>query len=136
MALRRTRMAKSIAAKSAELAMAAPQVVAHRVARLAMAGAVPTARDRKEFHLMVKEKEVAFSQALAAMAKQSVLAQRALAASVLRSLWSPSLKGRSSPVAVALQMQAAALGILNKGMTPVHRKAVANARRLGRTKLK
>jgi hypothetical protein len=37
---------------------------------------------------------------------------------------------------VAVQVQGAALGILDKGMAPVHRKAVANAKRLARTKLR
>jgi hypothetical protein len=133
---RSTRKAKSIATKAAELAFAAPQVVAHRVARMAMSGAVPTERDKREFQLMVKEKEVAFAQAFTAMAKQTAVAQQALAASMFRSFWSPSFKGKSSPVAVALQMQAAAMGIVNKGMAPVHQKAVANAKRLAKTRLK
>jgi hypothetical protein len=34
------------------------------------------------------------------------------------------------------QLQHATLGILGKGLGPVHRKAVANAKRLARTKLR
>ena len=34
------------------------------------------------------------------------------------------------------QVQGAALGVIGKGLEPVHRKAVANARRLSRTKLR
>jgi hypothetical protein len=37
---------------------------------------------------------------------------------------------------VAAQVQSAALGVLGKGLAPIHRKAVANARRLARTKLR
>jgi hypothetical protein len=33
-------------------------------------------------------------------------------------------------------MQAAALSVLSKGMAPVHRRAVANAKRLGKIKLR
>jgi len=35
-----------------------------------------------------------------------------------------------------LAMQKAALGVIGSGLAPVHRKAVANAKRLGRTKLR
>ena len=54
---------RSIATKTAELAVAVPHVVFHRVTRMALAGPVPSARDRKEFQLMVEEKKAAFSQA-------------------------------------------------------------------------
>ena len=40
------------------------------------------------------------------------------------------------PTSEATAAQASALGILGKGLAPVHRKAVANAKRLRRTKLK
>ncbi len=63
MARRRTRKSKSIAAKSMELAIAVPQVVAHRVTRMALAGPRLSDRDRKEFQMMVMEKQTAFAQA-------------------------------------------------------------------------
>jgi len=85
------RKAKSITTRAAELAVAAPQVVAHRVARMAVAGPALSERDRKEFKLMVAEKQAALTQAIQAMAKV---------------------------------------------MAPVHRKAVANAKRLARTRLR
>jgi hypothetical protein len=34
------------------------------------------------------------------------------------------------------QVHGATLGVLGKGLAPVHRKAVANAKRLARTKLR
>lgn len=37
---------------------------------------------------------------------------------------------------VAAQLQGAALAMLGKGIAPMHRKAVANAKRLARTKLR
>ena len=49
MTVRRSRKSASVATQAAELALAAPQVVAHRVARMALAGATPSERDRKEF---------------------------------------------------------------------------------------
>jgi len=78
------RRAGSNAAKLAELGLAAPLVVAHRIARMALAGPLPSARDRLEFAEMVIDKQVAFA----------------------------------------------------KGIAPVHRKAVGNARRLARTRIR
>jgi hypothetical protein len=129
------RNSKSITLKSAQLSVAVPQVVAHRITRMAIAGAPMSERDRKEFKRMVDEKKVAFTEAVVAMAAQTARANQALAMSMLRSFWFPSLR-RPSPVALAAQWQGAALGVLAKGMAPVHRKAVANAKRLAKTKLR
>lgn len=136
MTSRSTRKTKAITTKAAQLAVAVPQVVAHRVARMAIAGPTLSARDRKEFNLMIVEKKAAFAQACQAMATQTMLANQALAASFLRSMWSPSFWGKASARRSAAQVQSATLGILGKGLAPVHRKAVANARRLARTKLR
>jgi len=132
----RSRKTKSIATKAAELSMAVPQVVAHRVARMAMAGPSPSERDRKEFKLMVAEKNTAFSQSWQAMATQAMLANQTLALAMLRTAWTPASWGKPAATKLASQAQGAALGILNKGLSPVHRKAVANAKRLARTKLR
>lgn len=134
MPVRSTRKAKSIATKSAELALAVPLVVAHRVARMANAGPTPSARDMKEFNRMVAEKGAVFAQAWQAMATQAVLANQAMVFSFARSFWPMSGRGKITPAKVAAQLQGAALGVLGKGLAPVHRKATANARRLARTK--
>ncbi len=136
MSARPTRKTKSVAIKAAELAVAVPQVVAHRVTRMALSGPTLSERDRKEFQLMVAEKKTAFAEAWHAMAMQSVRANQALATSFLRSIWSPSLRGKPTASKVVAQIQGAALGVFGKGLAPVHRKAVANAKRLGRTKLR
>jgi hypothetical protein len=52
------------------------------------------------------------------------------------SIWSSSAGGKPSASTVVAQLQDATLGVLEKGMTPVHQKAVANAKRLARTKLR
>jgi len=52
---RSARSARTLHAQAAELAWAVPQVVAHRLARIAGAGLKPTLRDRKEFARMVAE---------------------------------------------------------------------------------
>lgn len=55
--------AATTAIKLAELSLASPQVIAHRVTRMALAGASPSKRDRTEFTGMVVEKQLAFAQA-------------------------------------------------------------------------
>jgi hypothetical protein len=72
--------------KSAELAWAAPQVVAHRVARMATAGPGFSARDRKEFQRMGAEKTAAFFESWFALFQQAMVAQQTLSASYFRLL--------------------------------------------------
>lgn len=129
---RRRHPVASLVTQLAELSFAAPQVVAHRVARMAQAGPTPSSRDQKEFQLMVSEKATAFSQAWSAMAVQAAVANHALALSFFKSF------GHKPPsaAAAASQIQRAATSVLSKGVAPVHRKAVANAKRLARTKLR
>jgi hypothetical protein len=135
MAIRRRRKSTSLAAQAIELGFAAPQVIALRTARMAAAGASPSARDRKEFYRMGAEKLLAFNEAWSAMAAQAFLENQKLALSFVQSLsfpWTP----RSSAKAASRRLTRAGLGILGKGMAPVRRRAVANARRLGRTRRK
>jgi len=133
MAAAPSRKTRSIAFQTAQLALAVPQVMAHRLTRLALAGPTPSARDRKEFALMSAEKTDAFAASFNNMALQTLRAQQQLAFSCMRSMWSPTFWTSAS---AARELQGAALGILDKGMTPVRRKAVANAKRLARTKLR
>src|SRR5450759_4061958 len=92
MPFRRKRKTTSLVVKVAELAFAVPQVVAHRVARMAVAGPALSQRDRKEFKRMSAEKTEAFSESWNAMTMQAFRANQALAASIFRSFWSPSLR--------------------------------------------
>ena len=133
---RHKRKTKSLLSKAAELVFAVPQVVAHRVTRMAISGPSVSERDRKEFQRMGAEKTAAFIESCNAMTMQAFRVNQALAASFFRSFWSPSLKIKPSASAVAAQLNSAALGVLGKGMAPVHRKATANAKRLARTKLR
>ena len=133
---RRKRKTNPLIAKAAELAFAVPQVVAHRVTRMAIAGPSLSDRDRKEFRRMSAEKTAAFSESWNAMTRQALRANQALAASFFRAFCWPLLGGRPSAGALAGQLHGSALGVLDKGMAPVHRKAVANAKRLARTRLR
>lgn len=118
----------------AELAWAAPQVVAHRVSRMAAAGAQPSARDRREFERMVAEKGAAFVESWQAMAFAGLRAQQQLAASWLSALTVAPFSPRAASRRTGSALQRSMLDIATSGLAPVHRKAVANARRLGRKK--
>src|SRR5688572_18835406 len=132
---RRTRK-KSLATQTFELALAAPMVMAHRMARMAMAGPSPSARDRKEFHLMGTEKLAACNESLVAMASQTMVANQQLALYFMNSFWSPWASPKLSSASVSKRLHKAGESILAKGIVPVHRRAVANAKRLGRSKQK
>ena len=136
MAIRRRRATQSLAIKAAELAFAVPQVVAHRVTRMSLAGPKLSARDRKEFELMVAEKNAAFSESWNAMVAQTALANQVLAVSFFKSFLAAAWGKKPSAAGSAAQLQRAALSVLGKGFAPVHRKALANAKRLRRTKLR
>ncbi len=107
--------------KSAELAIAAPQVVAHRLARMAMAGPQPSARDRREFQAMGQEKLLAFWQSWFAMGWAVTRAWQEGWLALLRGAQVPAWDGAH---------------VLAQGLAPVHRKARANARRLARVSLR
>jgi len=108
---------------------------------MAAAGATPSRADVREFHLMSAEKIAAFSESWQAMAVQMCKVNQKLALSLLRTWPFPVasaprgafLKPLSSSVA---QLQGPALGILSKGIAPIHRRAVSNAKRLGRMKVR
>jgi len=129
----RKRATTSLTMKAAELAFAVPQVVTHRLTRVALSGPQPSARDGKEFQRMIAEKNVAFGESWSAMARQAALAHQALAGSIFKSLLSGRLPSAATSAA---RFHRDALSVLGKGVAPVHRKAVANAKRLGRTKLR
>jgi hypothetical protein len=128
------RQRSTLAQRSAELAFAVPPVMAHRIARMALAGGQPSARDQREFKLMSAEKTAAFQQSWMAMGLQLWRAQQAFAVFWWRACLSPW--GPPSAQAIGTHLQSAALGVLGKGLAPVHRTAVANAKRLSKTRLR
>jgi hypothetical protein len=122
---------RSLATHAAELTLAVPQVVAHRVARMAAAGHAPSARDRREFHRMGAEKVAAFGESWVAMGAEALRVQQAWAATLWRWSLTPWAGTMPWPPSQA-QWHAALDGVLGSGLEPVHRRAVANAKRLGR----
>jgi hypothetical protein len=131
---RALKTATSLGRKTMETAMAAPQVVAHRMTRMATAGAHPSLRDQKEFAGMVAEKQQAFVQSWMAMAVETLRLQQ----QIWSSLWTvgatPWSRKQAASLTAARRMQSAAVSIAEKGLAPVHRKAVSNARRLNRSR--
>ena len=103
---------------------------------MALAGHRPSARDQREFQMMSDEKTAAFKESWGAMAAASMRANQQLATSVMTTVLFPWSKYSATPDVLASQYHQAAMGVLDKGMAPVHRRAVANAKRLKNTRLK
>lgn len=118
------------AVKVAELALAAPQVIGHRMQRIMTEGNAPSARGRRELVRMGSEKVQAIAESWMAMSLQAAAAQQQMALSMWRAWLSP-VSSRSAQ-RMAEQWQSAALDVATKGLAPVRRRAVANAKRLGR----
>ena len=118
-----------------ELSLAVPQVVSHRLTRFALAGAAPKASDRREFRAMVAEKQQAFVESWWAMGLETLRQQQHLALAMSSGL---SPRGAANPLAagqrVLAQMVDGPMRVAHQGLKPVHQKAVANAKRLGRSK--
>ncbi len=124
-----------------EMMLAAPQVVAHRTARMLMAGHAPNARDSREFKAMGDEKVAAFAESWQAMASQAMTSQMQIATTLTQMAfkqsslwWTPFGASRGMTAAdmtqLGHQMQSAAMHVASKGMAPVRKRAVANAKRL------
>ena len=142
------------AAKVVELAIAAPQVIAMRTARMLAAGAKPGTSDRAEFSRMSTEKVQAFQESMIAMSTQiarSNLDYWRSASLHWWRLWTTpwwlaayrpvsrpmaSLPGAAGLLAgpARRQHRRAMTKLLDAGLGPVHKRATANARRLGRSK--
>jgi hypothetical protein len=147
------RRRKPGALKAAELAIAAPQVIALRSARMLAAGAVPAARDRREVARMSTEKVQAFTESMTAMAAQIYRINQEWSLLALRQCWTActrswlslgggalrpaiSVAPLSGPVATQKRLQRSVASVIEKGLSPVHRRATANARRLRRSRTK
>jgi len=135
------RQATRLNQEMTEMMLAAPQVVAHRTTRMLMAGNTPNASDSREFKAMGDEKITAFAESWQAMASQAMTSQMQLATTLTQmafkqssAWWSPfgASRGMSTADMTQLghQMQSAAMQIASKGMAPVRKRAVANAKRL------
>jgi hypothetical protein len=118
-----------------ELAVAVPQVVAHRATRMALAGPLMSERDRQEFQRMMSEKQAAFAQAYWEMGLQMFRVNLQLSSTVFSALLSPFSLTAPSVASVMAQAQHGFGAVIGKGLTPLHRTAVSNARRLSQVAL-
>lgn len=133
------RSALRIGMQTAELMFAAPQVVAHRMGRMGAAGAAPNTRDQREFQRMGTEKMSAFGESWNQIALEMLKANQQMAQAWMSAWWFPmrltsGAGARRSLTRAAAQMQGSALRVMGSGLAPVHRRATANATRLGRAK--
>ena len=119
--------------KAAELAIAAPQVVALRTARMLAAGANPGAADRAELTQMSTEKVQAFWESMFAMGTQIVRTQQEYATTAALQWWR-LWTNPSWLVPTSRKRQSEMSKLVDAALTPVHKRATANARRLGRIK--
>jgi len=101
-----------LALRTGEMLAASAQVIGHRTGRMATAGPSPSARDRKEFTRMGLEKVEAANESALAMSRQLATAQMQAGFR----FWNDMLRLSSA------------------GLKPIHSRATANAKRLGRLK--
>ena len=140
--------------RTLEMMLASAQVIGHRTSRMALAGPAPNARDRREMALMGREKIEAGTRSAQAMAAQMMTMSQPWGALAFRQLLrnsaafmslagsrTPSqLIARQAALARALGQSAVSMADLSKdaarlahrGLKPIHAKATANARRLGK----
>ena len=143
-----------LATKTLEMMLASAQVIAHRTGRMALAGPAPNARDRREFALMGQEKIEAGAQSAQAMAAHMMsmsqpwgvlafhhLLRNSAAFMSLASSRTPSQWiARQAALVQAVGQSAVHIADVSKGATklahrglkPIHAKATANAKRLGK----
>ena len=134
-------------AKMAQLAVAAPQVVAIRTSRMLAAGTNPVAADRVELSRMYTEKVQAYWESMFAMAAQTARANQQYIRLVAVQWWKMwaapwAFVGRRSaaqaaasllPIPTPAQSKRAAASLIAAAVAPVHKRATANARRLTRS---
>jgi hypothetical protein len=134
MARRASRKVSTLGRQTSELSFAAPYVVARRLARMTRAGPVLNSRDRKEFVGMVAEKQLAFAQSWFAMLTEGARISQQLTLSAWRATAWPWSSNATSLAAQVRRAQQSGIAVVSKGLAPIHRKAVSNARRLSRTR--
>ena len=144
-----------LAWKTGEMAIASLPVVALRTGRLLLVGAVPSARDRREFDLMGQEKSAAMWESAQAMGWRMLVLNQQLAALVFRQMLSTSATlmsiaasrslaesilrqsklahdAMTGSVAAASRLSGFTAQVTRRGLVPVHARIRGNARRLGR----
>ena len=140
--------------KIGEMSMASAQVIAHRTARMAAAGPIPSARDRNEFTRMGQEKVDAAGESARAMMTHLTTANLALGARMFSQMMAAttafaSLAASRTPTqfvtrqaklakamarsgTTATELSRSTARMAKRGLKPIHMRASANARRLAK----
>jgi hypothetical protein len=108
-----------------EIAFTSPQVISHRVSRMATAGMFPDQRDRKEFARMGLEKVDAFGEAWFAVAMDLWLSNLGWANTLAKQYW-----GGAAPTMMSWRWPTATTRMAGKALHPVRRRVRANVKRL------
>jgi hypothetical protein len=111
-----------------EVGATAPIVIGYRLAGMARAGSEPSTRDQREFTRMGQEKVDAWYEGSLAMGQRLFEANLALTGLFWRQVWGGAL----SPGVFTAPLARLGPGLLTDSLSPVHRRVVANNRRLSR----
>lgn len=141
--------------KTGEMMFASMHVIGHRSNRMRSAGSPPSAADQREFALMGREKVAAAAESAQAMSFAWLRFHQQFAAiafrqmftgtAAIRSLAASRTPGQSvarqtrlvretmthSAVATS-QLSKSAARVAQRGLKPIHSRATANAKRLGK----
>jgi hypothetical protein len=140
--------------KTSEMLFASSQVIGHRTSRMAMAGPVPNARDRKEFTLMGQEKLEAAAESAQAMISRMLALQIEMASTIFRQYMTGAtslfalaaapasvmtaggqanlMRSLLAPMTTAGNLSENMARVAQHGLKPIHLRATSNARRLGK----
>jgi len=113
-----------------EVSATAPMVIGHRLAGMAPPGSTPTARQRRESTRMGQEKVEAWSEATLATGQRLFQANLAMTALFWRQVWT----GAFTPAAFTATLTRLGPRLLGDSLAPVHRRVVANNRRLSKAR--
>lgn len=131
------RQVTSLQRKTVELMMATPVVVSRRVGRALVTPSTTTQRDKREFNLMASEKVEAMVESWVAIGRSVAQSNQRNFQAAMYAWMNPrtyrELALGRVPRALSFQWGGLADDVTHaalKGLDPVHRRAVANAKRL------
>jgi len=121
---------KSISLQSAELAEAVPQVLSNRIAQIASPGLQPSMEDIVELNRMWSEKMLATVASWSEINSECLCYQEKVMEATAKSSSNPWMMPQAFLVSSMMFAPSAVMGILGRGLEPVHKVAMANAERL------
>ena len=144
----------ALAFRTGEMMVASAQVIGHRTNRMITSGPMPNERDRREFSLMGQEKMEAASESVQAMTKHMMTINQQIGAQAFGQMLTGATDmlslatSRTASQALARQtklirtltqgtvnasqLATSAARLAQRGLKPIHSRATANAKRLGK----